>query len=99
MPNGIIQHCQLARTRIGDTTVLHSLRQRYRLYDHPMPERRLLSVGVECYAGHRGEQIPRTLILGDRHIDVAAVVDAWLAPDYWYFKLRGADGNTYLVPR
>jgi hypothetical protein len=62
-----------------------------------MPEQRLLSVGVECYAGHRGEQTPHTLILGDRRIDVAEVVDAWLAPEYRYFKLRGADGNTYLV--
>jgi len=62
-----------------------------------VPEVRPLSVGVECYAGHRGEQAPRTLILGDRHIAVAEVLDAWLAPDYRYFKLRGADGNTYLV--
>jgi hypothetical protein len=37
------------------------------------------------------------LILGDRRIDVAEVVDAWLAPEYRYFKLRGADGNAYLV--
>jgi hypothetical protein len=62
-----------------------------------MPEQRLLTVGVECYAGHRGEQTPRTLILGDRRIAVAEVLDAWLAPDYRYFKLRGADGDTYLV--
>jgi hypothetical protein len=62
-----------------------------------MPEERLLSVGVECHAGHRGEQTPRTLILGDRRIAVADVVDAWLAPDHRYFKLRGADGHTYLV--
>jgi hypothetical protein len=62
-----------------------------------MDEQRLLTVGVECYAGHRGEQTPRVLILGDRPIAVAEVVDAWLAPDYRYFKLRGADGNTYLV--
>ena len=55
-----------------------------------MPEQRLLSVGVEFYAGHRCEQTPRTLILGDRRIAVAEVVDAWLAPDYRYFKLRGA---------
>jgi hypothetical protein len=59
-----------------------------------MPEQWLLSVGVEGYAGHRGEQTPRTLILGDRRIDV---VDARLPPEYRYFKLRGADGNTYLV--
>ena len=62
-----------------------------------MSEQPLLSVQVECYAGHRGEQTPRALILGDRRIDVAEVLDAWLAPDHRYFKLRGADGNTYLV--
>ena len=62
-----------------------------------MPEERLLSVGVECYAGHRGEQTPRTLILGDHRIAVAEVLDAWLAPEYRYFKLKGADGDTYLV--
>jgi hypothetical protein len=62
-----------------------------------MNEEPILKVGVECYAGHRGEQTPRTLILGDRRIAVADVVDAWLAPDYRYFKLSGEDGNTYLV--
>jgi hypothetical protein len=62
-----------------------------------MAERPVLRVDVECYAGHRGEQTPRTLILGDRRIAVAEVVDAWLAPDYRYFKLKGADDNTYLV--
>ena len=62
-----------------------------------MQKERALTVGVECYAGHRGEQTPRTLILGDRRIAVADVLDAWLAPDYRYFKVRGADGDTYLV--
>ncbi len=62
-----------------------------------MAERQLLRVGVECYAGHRGEQTPRVLILGDRRVVVAEVPDAWLAADYRYFKLRGSDGNTYLV--
>jgi hypothetical protein len=62
-----------------------------------VPEQPPLTVGVECYAGHRGEQTPRTLILGDRRMPVAEVLDAWLAPDYRYFKLRGEDGNTYLV--
>lgn len=60
----------------------------------PMP---VLTIGVECYAGHRGEQTPRTLIIGDRRIGVTEVVDAWLAPDHRYFKLKGEDGDTYLV--
>ena len=62
-----------------------------------MAERQLLRVGVECYAGHRGEQTPRMLILGDCRVVVAEVLDAWLAPAYRYFKLRGSDGDTYLV--
>ena len=62
-----------------------------------MAERQLLGVGVECYAGHRGEQTPRMLILGDRRVAVAEVLDSWLAPDYRYFKLLGSDGDTYLV--
>ena len=41
-----------------------------------MAEQRLLSVNVECYAGHRGEQTPRTLTLGDRRIAVAEVLYA-----------------------
>jgi hypothetical protein len=62
-----------------------------------MTEAPLLSLDVECYAGHRGEQTPRTLLLGDRRIAVVEVLDAWLAPDHRYFKLRGSDGDTYLV--
>lgn len=57
----------------------------------------VLSVRVECYAGHRGEQTPRTIQLDDRRIEVAEVLDQWLAPDHRYFKLRAADGDLYLV--
>jgi hypothetical protein len=46
-----------------------------------MPEERLFNVGVECCAGHRGEQTPRALIVGDHRIPVAEALDAWLAPD------------------
>jgi hypothetical protein len=52
---------------------------------------------VECYAGHRGEQTPRAFTLGERRVEVEEVLDAWLAPDHRYFKLKGADGHTYVV--
>jgi hypothetical protein len=52
---------------------------------------------VECYAGHRGEQTPRAITIGDRRIDVADVIDAWLAPDHRYFKLTDREGDLWIV--
>lgn len=56
-----------------------------------------LAIDVECYAGYRGEQIPRALSIASQRIEVQEVIDQWLAPDHRYFKLRGVDGHTYLV--
>ncbi len=58
---------------------------------------RALQIRVECYTGYRGEQTPRVLVLGDSRIAVAEVLDQWLAPDHRYLKLRGEDGNVYIV--
>jgi hypothetical protein len=62
-----------------------------------MTDDTLLSIAVECYAGHRGEQTPRVLVLGDQRVSVVEVLDQWLAPDHRYFKVRGSDGDAYLV--
>jgi len=56
-----------------------------------------LEIHVDCYAGYRGEQTPRAIVLGDRRIAVTEVLDQWLAPDHRYFKLRADDGHTYIV--
>ena len=56
-----------------------------------------MNVSVECYAGHRGEQTPRRFRLGDRVVDVKEVLDAWLAPDHRYFKVRSDEGDTYIL--
>ena len=58
---------------------------------------RLLEIHVECYAGHRGEQTPRAMVMGDRRVAVTEVLDQWLAPDHRYFKVRGDDGDVYIV--
>lgn len=57
----------------------------------------LLAVPVECYAGYRGEQTPRRVLLGDRTVQVTEVLDQWLAPDHRYFKVRGDDGHMYIL--
>jgi hypothetical protein len=52
---------------------------------------------VECYAGYRGEETPRRFYLGTRAVEVAEVVDRWIAPDHRYFKVRGSDGGVYIL--
>jgi hypothetical protein len=56
-----------------------------------------LAVTVECYSGHRGEETPRRFSLGGRMIEVAEVLDSWLAPDHRYFKVKGDTGAVYIL--
>ncbi|HKL25148.1 MAG TPA: hypothetical protein VJ910_02845 [Desulfuromonadales bacterium] len=56
-----------------------------------------LNLRVECYAGYRGEETPRRFSLGERRIQVEAVIDRWLGPDHRYFKLQGDDGGLYIL--
>lgn len=56
-----------------------------------------MKIRVECYAGHRGEETPRAFFVGDRRVTVAQELDRWLAPDHRYFKVRGDDGNSYII--
>jgi hypothetical protein len=56
-----------------------------------------LALMVECYAGHRGEETPRRFTLAGRTVEVAEVLDRWLAPDHRYFKVRDADGDVYIL--
>lgn len=56
-----------------------------------------MQISVECYAGHKGEQTPRMLVVGDRRVSVRRILDQWLAPDHRYFKAEGDDGDVYIV--
>jgi hypothetical protein len=56
-----------------------------------------LCIAVECYAGYRGDETPLRFRLGDRLIEVAEVVDRWLAPDHRYFKVRTSEGERYIL--
>ena len=56
-----------------------------------------MQIAVSCYAGHRGEETPRSFRIGAREITVAEVLDRWLAPDHRYFKTRGDDQGIYIL--
>jgi len=57
----------------------------------------LIRVRVECHAGYRGEETPIRIFFDERGIEVAEVMDQWLAPDHRYFKIKGDDAATYIL--
>ena len=56
-----------------------------------------LAGDVECDAGYRGEETPRRFGLAEAKIEIAEIVDRWLAPDHRYFKVRDGDGDLYIL--
>ncbi len=56
-----------------------------------------LIIKVECYAGYRGEETPRSIRMGKRRIAIRKVLDQWLAPDHRYFKILGDDRAIYII--
>src|SRR3970282_2185388 len=45
-----------------------------------------MKIRVECYAGYRGEEEPRAFTLGERRMEVRAILDRWLAPVHPSFQ-------------
>ena len=56
-----------------------------------------MTLEVECYAGYKGEETPRRLIIGGRALLVLDVIDRWLAPDHSYFKVRCDNGAIFII--
>jgi len=56
-----------------------------------------MKIRVYCYAGYRGEEEPRALDLGERHLEVIEIIDRWLDPDHRYFKVHAHDGKLYIL--
>jgi len=56
-----------------------------------------LDLNVECYAGYRGEETPRSIRFGSRKIEVKKILDRWLSPDHRYFKIMDEDNSLYII--
>jgi len=54
-------------------------------------------VEVISYAGYRGEEEPRTLVLAGEPHDVLGIDDRWYDPEARYFRVAVADGHVYLL--
>lgn len=57
----------------------------------------LFQVRVICYSGYRGEETPRRFYIGSRLIEIAEILDRWLATEHRYFKLRSAEEDLYIL--
>ena len=55
------------------------------------------AIRVECYDGYRGEETPLRFHCRERKVEVAEVLDRWLAPEHRYFKVKGDDGGRYII--
>jgi hypothetical protein len=56
-----------------------------------------MKIEVESYSGHRADERPVRFRLGERWIAAAEVVDRWYDPEATYFKVRGDDGDIYIL--
>jgi hypothetical protein len=56
-----------------------------------------VKVRVECYSGFKADERPVRFYLGERGIEVEAILDRWYGEECDYFKLRAGDGNTYIL--
>lgn len=56
-----------------------------------------MTIRVECYAGYRGEQEPSAFWLGERRLEVRAIVDRWFAPAQRWFRVDAGDGHRYVL--
>jgi hypothetical protein len=57
----------------------------------------IIEIKVECYAGYRGEETPRSIRFQSRKIEIKKILDRWLDPDHRYFKIRGDDEAIYII--
>lgn len=53
-------------------------------------------IRVFCYAGYRGDEEPRRLLIDDRKVKVE-ILNRWTTPEYHYFKVLGDDCRIYTI--
>ena len=56
-----------------------------------------MQVQVETYAEEGGAEKLRRFRFDDRVVEVADNIDQWHGADYRYVKVRGSDGNVYVL--
>ncbi len=58
-----------------------------------------MQVQVETYLDERGAEKLRRIRLDDRVVEVVANIDQWHGAGYRYVKVKGGDGDLYILRR
>jgi len=56
-----------------------------------------MRIEVESEAGHSGIETPKRIRLDGRVVEIVETIDRWPGRDYYYFKVKGDDGNLYIL--
>lgn len=56
-----------------------------------------MRVEVESYEGFRGAEMLRRVRMDGRDIEIAENIDQWYGAGYRYHKVKGHDGNLYIL--
>ncbi len=60
-------------------------------------------IEVVAYSGYRGEETPRTILLGSRKIEVVEILRQWVEErsdnrkTRRFYQIRGEDGGLYTI--
>ena len=58
-----------------------------------------MRVQVECYSAYKAEERPVRFRIEGHEYFVEEVVDQWYGPSHAWYKVRGDDGNLYILRR
>jgi len=56
-----------------------------------------MKVQLQRCGGHFGVEMPVHFRFGARNIKIVETVDRWYGQDYCYLKIKGNDGNLYIL--
>jgi hypothetical protein len=56
-------------------------------------------VRIEFHAGHKADERPTRLWLGQHCFEIVEVEDRWYSPGETYFRVRVASGERYVLRR
>ncbi len=58
-----------------------------------------MQIAVESDADDGGIRKPKRIRLDRRVVEIVETIDRWPGGDHCYFKVRGDDGNLYILRR